>query len=798
MLKAINLTYPETITVNMLAEPIDFTDTEFIGHRVKCNIAKDDINLYFKWSRAVGSERPVGYVQDISGFCACLDTAFIDGFVDLDGNSNSLSFTSGILANSYNITNSVNDIVMAYVLYKVFGKSAFNTNKKLYNISTATHIVTNSNVYNAIGTSISSHNSEGDAVDLLFRDLLVANPTRFFNQNTGVQIPGIFETNPTQASSGDWKAVVGDIIELNIIFVFKAPISRIMAPNGNNTLQNIYVMIPTDDTFQIRLQMTATASRTARRIAQLELLSQYLINLKYVTDLDYLQITNLPFGETISSIDISLENTTFTVYNNNTNTYLLSKDNIPLIYRPVLGGYKLHPAYTYNFTLADLVNSTGNINYTSGNNNTVTIGTVATVPFSIQSINNIITGFLGPIPTVLTIPSNYTEIQSTRFMDTRNNSMEQVILPSTFTNIGPSTFYKNYNLTSINFPDGLLAIGNAAFSVCEALSLTSLPASISSIGAEAFANCESLYLDTCPPNITTIENQVFQGTQVSFSSIPSAVNRIGDLAFNGCSQITEMICPEDLLAIGDGAFSGCSGLSNIYIPQTISSLGSSAFLGTALSTLTWNFAISEIPDYTFWSGNNLTSFDITSSIVSIGAYAFGNCSLLPNITLPPNVTTLKTGAYSGCASFTTVFIPSTITTLQGAVFQNCTNLLDATIESPLTSLLSLQFQGCTSLHSVTLPDSIVSFENNVFNECTSLITMTLPSSITEIGAAAFNMCIGLSSIVFTSVQPPTMQYNTLNMAGNVSSVAVYPTGPYNSAWESTITSAGWTGTIIAV
>lgn len=681
MLRATKLQYSEIISIQMMEMPVHFTDTEFAGHRVQCKIAREDLILYLKWDRTVGSSHPVGYINDISGFGACLETALGDGFLDLDSVPNKLSFTSGVLANAYNVTNSANDLIMAYILFKVYGSTSFNTDTKQYNRSNALSILSNTDVTQAVGTSIASHNTEGGAIDTLFHDLRIANPTRFFNQNTGTQIAGIFETTADVFSTGHWNTVVGDVIEMKVVFVFKAPITRNMITGVNTQASTEYVIIPTDDTLQIHLQITATASRSARRIAQIASNESRIPQLRYVNSHSYLQLTG-PNSDSIRSIDILISSGPFTV--TRSGWILGPSENIPIVYDATLGGFVFNTDndYTYDFSLADLVGVSATIRYTLTHTETVTIGSVETLPFGFISEGTVITGFLGPLPSILEIPSGFTEIQSTRFRD--NRAIQEVILPPNFLSIGPRTFEYTYSLSNINFPDGLLSIGNSAFSECEDLQISSLPTSISSIGEQAFSDCLGLVLDTCPPNLTTIENRAFVGTSITFSTLAVGITRIGINAFGNCQYLTTIISPEGLLEIGDSAFAN-PYLSNIYVPPTISSIGINVFYGTALSTFTWNFGLSEIPNYTF--------------------------------------------------------------------------------------------RGCTEF-----------------------ITFTVPSYVTSIGTGAFEYCRPLSSIVFTSLTPPTMDFDTLLNAGTPTSVAVYPSGSSNTPieWETALSNAGWAGTSIAV
>jgi hypothetical protein len=57
----------------------------------------------------------------------------------------------------------------------------------------------------------------------MFRSLLSMDPQRFYKN--GTQIPGLFESNPDVAGSGNWCLGVGDKIEIPVRLYFRAPVT---------------------------------------------------------------------------------------------------------------------------------------------------------------------------------------------------------------------------------------------------------------------------------------------------------------------------------------------------------------------------------------------------------------------------------------------------------------------------------------------------------------------------------------------------------------------------------------------
>lgn len=218
------LKYSPVIAVDLSNNAIEFADAEEAGHRVQVGISAATLNPCFSWNRAVGSDRPVGSANS-AAFKAALEAALSTTYTDIDGIATGLSFSSGVLANDANTSDNVNDLVMAYVLYKVYGLSAYDTSNKVYNATDALNMTTNAAVGDAVKTSIDANNARGQAVDKMFRDLLAAHPTRFFTAG-GVQEPGLFETNADAAGSGNWKLIADDILELKLEFTFQQQVSR--------------------------------------------------------------------------------------------------------------------------------------------------------------------------------------------------------------------------------------------------------------------------------------------------------------------------------------------------------------------------------------------------------------------------------------------------------------------------------------------------------------------------------------------------------------------------------------------
>ncbi len=273
------LLFRKIVNLGLTAQAINFAQSAFMGHRVSLSMPVDFMNEYFRWTRAAGEVRPTGrFISTPSSaggpsamphFPELLKRAFQTAYSDLDGVAEGLNYSSTALdstndmkrdINSLETVNniyaydsvtgattstsptsthySVNDLVMAFVLNKCFGSSAFDTWDVVYNLEDAFGMLTNVQLANAITNSLVDEEAKavmalanspqlpGDdkgRVDEMFRALLSIDPQRFYKN--GSQIPGLFETNTDVAGAGNWCLGVGDKIEIPVRLYFRAPVT---------------------------------------------------------------------------------------------------------------------------------------------------------------------------------------------------------------------------------------------------------------------------------------------------------------------------------------------------------------------------------------------------------------------------------------------------------------------------------------------------------------------------------------------------------------------------------------------
>ena len=230
------------------------------------------------------------------------------------------------------------------------------------------------------------------------------------------------------------------------------------------------------------------------------------------------------------------------------------------------------------------------------------------------------------------------------------------------THIWSEAFKGDTLLTSVVIPEGVEGIGANVFEGCTSLTSVTLPSTLTEIGEGAFKDCTALETIVLPENLY----QVYAG------------------AFWGCSSLTELTIPAATGIIEAAAFSNCSGLESITVAE-----GNEAYYseGNCLINKSWTQVVlgcknSVIPQgvtailANAFSGVQITSVNLPSSVDWIGANAFSDCKALAQVTMSTAVTSISDFAFYGCSALTTINMPGTLETIGSMVFAECTSLTD--------------------------------------------------------------------------------------------------------------------------
>ena len=275
---------------------------------------------------------------------------------------------------------------------------------------------------------------------------------------------------------------------------------------------------------------------------------------------------------------------------------------------------------------------------------------------------------------------------------------ENIILPDKYKGnsygIGDGVFEENKKIQSIIIPSSVTRIGNSSFLSCSSLTAVTLPHSVVDIGDWAFGEC----------------------TNLNYINIPNGVKSIGRDAFNGCKNLNSITIPMSVTNIGTGAFSDCPSLNSINVDDC----------NVVYDSRDNCNAIIESKADRLIAG--CCSTIIPHDIIFIGEQAFSGCTELNAITLPCNITYIEADAFAGCERLTYMSIPNSVKNIGDFAFSFCSSLTSVTIPNSVTSIGEYTFYGCLSISSITLGTNLRAIGDFAFANCPEITLLSSLSS----------------------------------------------------------------------
>ena len=151
------------------------------------------------------------------------------------------------------------------------------------------------------------------------------------------------------------------------------------------------------------------------------------------------------------------------------------------------------------------------------------------------------------------------------------NSLTDIVIPDSLTEIASCTFYGCSSLTSIVIPDTVKKIGDYAFVDCSGLTEVTLPISAEyNIGGASnggsFYTCKNVQKIT----YTVGDGSIFDPEEDIYGyTLPDAARE----------ALTSVIYEEGISAIPRNALKYCSNVSSVTLPSTVKKIGNYAFYG---------------------------------------------------------------------------------------------------------------------------------------------------------------------------------------------------------------------------
>ena len=257
-------------------------------------------------------------------------------------------------------------------------------------------------------------------------------------------------------------------------------------------------------------------------------------------------------------------------------------------------------------------------------------------------------------------------------------SITNVYLPNSVTEIGEYAFHGYSGLISITIPNSVTSIGLQAFSNCTRLTSITIPNQVTSFGDGAFSNCSRLTSIVWNPvncsDFSSASTIPFFGinNQITSFEFGDSVEHIPSYLCYGMSNLTSVEIHDSVTSIGKSAFARCSGLTSIIIPNSVNSIGKYAFeLCLGLTSVVWNAVnysdFDQLPDNPFYEiRTQITSFEFGNSIIHIPGSLCFEMTNLTSITLPDSINSIGQRAFHKCSGLISITLDSTTPPSLGA------------------------------------------------------------------------------------------------------------------------------------
>ena len=390
----------------------------------------------------------------------------------------------------------------------------------------------------------------------------------------------------------------------------------------------------------------------------------------------------------------------------------------------------------------------------------------------------------------LTIPSNVTINGQEYTVDTlgtssfdRLTSLENVVIPTTVTELGDFVFANCDKLLHTHLSSNVEMVGYDVFTNCKSAVLYTdkLESETSSwaetwnanrpvyfgVGADDFELIDEKYECIIDENNDLIlvyyrasETNVEIPAKLTINDVEYDVVSIGKLGFANQQSIKSITLPSSIKTIGESAFENCVVLEKVYLASNINYVGKDAFKGcvelviytkhnlliTALWGKNWN---AERPYY-----NNVDEEDIVLVdkyyeylITGDDTVVFTkfrasyqemlSSQALKSITINEvtineknyKVTEIGCNALESKRALTSFTVGDSVLVINANALKGCEKLNSVTLGSKVKTINSNAFEGCSSLQTIYLENNIISVASNAFANCSQLVIYTTVSKI---------------------------------------------------------------------
>lgn len=264
-----------------------------------------------------------------------------------------------------------------------------------------------------------------------------------------------------------------------------------------------------------------------------------------------------------------------------------------------------------------------------------------------------------------------------------NNTLHTVILPESLVKTGWAAFGNCNNLQHVYLPSALTEITNWTFEMCYKLADVEIPRHVNTIGEGAFSNCRDLAEIRIPASVTAIPNWCFQlCMNLEQIYLHDGITSIGQAAFSSCPSLDHFTVPKGVTVLSENLFASCHGLREVYLHDGITAMKEGVFYCcTSLTYCTFpDYGENSLPVGLTEIGQNcfyntaLKQINMSGTqIKDIPDWAFYTCENLKEVAFPYDLETIGINAFSGCP-FTSIVLPASLTEIRAWAFSSCNDL----------------------------------------------------------------------------------------------------------------------------
>ena len=156
----------------------------------------------------------------------------------------------------------------------------------------------------------------------------------------------------------------------------------------------------------------------------------------------------------------------------------------------------------------------------------------------------------------------------------------------------------------------------------------------------------------------------------------------------------------------------------------------------------------------------MNTIEELKGVTSIANELFSGNEAIEYIILPNGLTSVGEQAFMDCTNLKKITIPETVTKIERGAFASCKSLEKIDLPKGITEIPNTMLYECTSLTELILPEGIKTIGFNAFSQI-PIKEIVFPNSVTQFDTAVVEWCEKLEKIVFKSLTPPVIQYDSL-------------------------------------